>query len=107
MSYFFKSDQGYLEIIEAEDLIKKLSQDISGLIDQRITELELRISSQKQDRLFNTKEAAKYIGYSESSLRRYIKEGRLSCIKIGENSMRFKASELDSFLEKHSTNKSA
>ena len=57
--------------------------------------------------LFNTKQAAEYIGMSKAFLERDRWAGaRIPFIKVGSRAVRYRASDLDAFLDKqvrHST----
>ena len=107
MSHIFKDSQGNLEIIESTEFVNQLSKNIQNLIVNQIDLLKKELSDSKSDQLFSTKEAAKFIGYSVSTLKRYRDEGRIKCIKVSENSDRYRKSDLNKFLIENTLNKSA
>ena len=56
-----------------------------------------------QDRLFDIKEAARFLNVSETSLRRWTNSGRLVCLRIGRRrERRFRRSDLLAFVERDS-----
>ena len=53
-----------------------------------------------ESRIMSTREAAAYTGISAQMLRRYVREGRLRAIQLGDNTspFRFRQSTLDDFM---------
>lgn len=59
-------------------------------------------------RLLTLREAAAALKVSESTIRRWIREGSLTAYKVGKRGqLRLRAEELESFLEKHRIQASA
>lgn len=52
--------------------------------------------------LLTAEEAAEYLRVNVNTLRRYIREGRISAAKVGRG-YRIKQEELDAFLKRHTT----
>jgi excisionase family DNA binding protein len=50
----------------------------------------------KNDRLLTTAEAAKYLGFAEDTIRRYVYRGKIAAEKFG-NSIAIRRSECDRF----------
>ena len=50
------------------------------------------------EKLYTVKDLAEMLQVTEHSIRRYIREGKLECVRIG-NTIRFKQEQLDRFLE--------
>jgi excisionase family DNA binding protein len=47
------------------------------------------------DRLLTAKDAARYLGYSEGTVRNYASEGVIPSVKLPTGGLRFRRSELD------------
>lgn len=51
-----------------------------------------------QEKLLTVKDLSKILQVTEHSVRRYIREGKLECVRIG-NTIRFTQEHLDQFLK--------
>lgn len=78
----------------------------NGLIDaKRLNEL-LQLASggasrpETMEKLYTVREAAELLGCHPKSIFRYIREGRLTAIKLGSKSTRIARVELDNFIKK-------
>lgn len=89
----------------AEELVREL-RDVRNRLDH----LEGLVASEagrprferdgKPTAVLDTLEAAAYLGVSEPTLRRLIREGEVPHVRIGR-ALRFRVADLDAYLEKH------
>jgi excisionase family DNA binding protein len=56
-----------------------------------------------EDRLLKAKEAARYLGYTEGTLRNKAAAGEVPSVKLPSGALRFRRSELDAWIEGQST----
>jgi excisionase family DNA binding protein len=61
------------------------------------------MSNDNQDRLLSEPEAASFLGLSTWTVRRWRLEGKLSAVKMGHRSIRYRQSDLELFLKKSTT----
>lgn len=57
------------------------------------------IDTSNEDRLMTAKEAARYLGYAEGTVRNKASSGDLPIVKLATGALRFRKSELDAWLK--------
>lgn len=61
---------------------------------------QTRNNEREPERMLSLPQAARYLGISESTIRRYVKAETITYKKVGDKLYRFFPSDLDAFIEK-------